>query len=54
MHYLTNHGVHGNPTFGAEFAERNVEDPLIGPEWAQTIKRQIDTFSDAHAGVTEQ
>ena len=54
MNYLTNHGVHGDPAFGAEFAERNEEDPLVGSERAQTIERQIDTFADAHAGMTEQ
>jgi hypothetical protein len=53
MDYLTNHGVHWNPAFGAEFAERNVEHPLVRPERAQTIERKIDTFADAHAGMTE-
>lgn len=54
INYLTNHGVHGNPAFGAKFAERYVEDPLVWPKRAQTIQRKIDTFADAHAGVPEQ
>ena len=54
VNYLTDQRVHGNPAFGAEFAERYVDGPLVGSERAQTIDRQIDTFADAHAGMTEK
>jgi len=51
---LTDHGIHGNPAFRFELAERHVEGPLVGAERAQTIEREIDTFADAHAGVTQK
>ena len=51
----------GNSSFGgdilqsrAEFAERYMDDPSVGTERVQAIDRPIDTFADAHAGVTEQ
>jgi hypothetical protein len=49
--YLTDQGIHGNPSFGTEFAERYVENPLVRPEGAHTVKRQIHTFTDARSGM---
>src|SRR5215470_2006214 len=51
---LTDHGVHRNPAFGFELAQRHMDGPLVGAERAQTIHGEIDTFADAHAGVTEK
>ena len=31
-----------------------MDGPLAGSECAQTIEREIDSFSDAHAGVPEK
>jgi hypothetical protein len=31
-----------------------MDGPLIGAERTQTINREIDTFTDAHAGVTQK
>ena len=31
-----------------------MDSPLVGAERAQAIEGEIDTFADAHAGVTEK
>ncbi len=31
-----------------------MDGPLVGPDGAQTINGEIDTFADAHAGMTEK
>ena len=51
---LTDGGIHGNPAFGFELAQRHMDGPLLGAERAQTVEREIDAFADAHAGVTQR
>ena len=51
---FTERGVYGNQSFGFELSNRHVDGPLAGPEFAQTIEREIDAFPDAHAGVAEK
>ena len=57
------HTVHDLPpmcidrhqTFGVQFAEGNVECPLVRPDLSQTVPREINTFSDADScGASEQ
>jgi hypothetical protein len=35
-------------SFGAQLTERDVQRPLIWPDRAQTVDREIDTFADAN------
>ena len=51
---LTDQGVDGNPALGFELAEGYMDSPLVGADSAQTIDREIDTFADAHAGMTDK
>src|SRR5712691_10188492 len=51
---FTHKGIHGDHTFCFEFAERNVNRPLIRADGAQAVEGQIGTFTDAHAGVANQ
>ena len=51
---LTDRGIHRNPAFRFELAQRHMDGPLVGAERAQTIHGEIDTFADAHAGVTQE
>jgi hypothetical protein len=46
--------IDGDHAFCFEFAEWNMNRPLIGPGGAQAIGGQIDTLTDAHAGVADQ
>jgi hypothetical protein len=51
---LTDGGIDGNPAFGFEFAQWYMDGPLVGAQGAQAIDGEIDTFADAHAGVTQK
>ena len=51
---FTHKGIHGDHTFCFEFAERHVNRPLIRAGRAKAIGGQIDTLTDAHAGVANQ
>jgi len=41
-------------TFGVEFAERDMQRPLVRPDLAETVQRQIDAFPDADSGDTSE
>src|SRR5260370_10522580 len=49
-----NKGIHGDHSFGLEFAKRDVNRPLILARGAEALKRQIGTFANAHASVANQ
>jgi predicted dehydrogenase len=51
---ITAEGIDGDHAFGLEFAEGNMDGPLVGPRGAQTVIGEIDAFADAHAGRAEQ
>jgi len=51
---FTHKGIHGDHTFCFEFAERNVNRPLIRADGAKAVEGQIGTFPDAHASVANQ
>jgi len=51
---LTDKGIHRNQTFCFEFAEGHEDGPLVRPEEAQAIGRQVDALADAHASVALQ
>src|ERR1700676_3043266 len=51
---LTDRGIHRNPAFGFELAQWHMDGPLTGAERAQTIEREVGTFADAYAGVTQK
>ena len=46
--------VDGHHAFGLEFAQRDKNGGLAGPETAQAIERQIEAFAEAHPGVPLQ
>jgi hypothetical protein len=54
MNEITNEGIDGDHTFGFEFAQRYVNRPQVWPGAAQAVIGEVDAFSDAHSGVTEQ
>jgi len=47
-------GIDGDHAFGLEFAEGNMDGPLVRPRGAQTVIRQVDALADAHARRAEQ
>jgi len=48
-------GIDGYQTFCMQFAEGNVQCPLVRPELSQTVQREIDTFADADSsGASKQ
>jgi hypothetical protein len=47
-------GIGGDEAFVVQFAEGDVEGPLIGGELAETIQGQMDAFADADAGGAGQ
>jgi hypothetical protein len=51
---FTHERIYGDHTFCFEFAERHVNRPLIRGGGMKAIEGQIDTFTDAHAGVANQ
>ena len=48
---FTHKGIHGDHTFGFEFAEWHMNRPLLWAGGAKAVGGQIGTFTDAHAGV---
>ncbi len=42
--------VGGNQTFRVQFADGNMNRPLVRSEFSQAVQSQVDTFSDADAG----
>src|SRR6516162_10098682 len=46
--------VNRDHAFGLEFAEWDMNRPLIWPHHAETVPGQIGTFSDAHAGMANE
>ncbi len=51
---IANKRIDGNHAFGFEFAEGDMNGPLIGTGGTQAIKAQISTLTNAHAGVANQ
>jgi hypothetical protein len=51
---LADKGIHGDPTFGFEFAERHVNSPLIRADRTQTVCSKVGAFPDPHTGVALQ
>ena len=51
---VTDRRVYGNQSLGFELSKRYVNSPLAGPECAQTVDREANAFSDAHACVAEK
>ena len=47
-------GIDGDHAFGLEFAEGNMDGPLVRPRGAQTVIGEIDALADAHAGRAHQ
>ena len=47
-------GIDGDHAFGFEFAEGDMNGPLIRAGGAQAVVGQIGALADAHAGVAEQ
>ena len=41
-------------TFDVQLTERDMQCPLIRPDLAQTVQRQIDTLADADSGGTSK
>lgn len=42
--------VGGNQTFGVQFADGNMNRPLVRSDFSQAVQSKVDTFSDADAG----
>jgi hypothetical protein len=51
---LTDKGIHRDPAFGFEFAERNVNRPLIRTDGTEAIGSEVGALADPHPGVTLQ
>ena len=49
-HEAAHLGIGRDEAFGVQFAEGDVEGPLIRTELPETIQGQIDAFADADAG----
>ena len=47
-------GIGGDEAFAVQFADGDVEGPLIGSELRETIQGEIDAFADADAGGAGQ
>ena len=54
LYQLTDQGIHRNPAFCFEFAEGYMDGPLVRPDGAQAIHREVDALADAHAGMAEK
>lgn len=54
MHEIATEGIDGDHALGSEFTERDMNSPLVWGGSAQAVVRQIDTLTDAHAGVADQ
>ena len=53
-HEAAHLGIGGDQAFGVQFAEGDVEGPLIRTELSESIQGQIDAFADADAGGAGQ
>jgi hypothetical protein len=42
--------IDGNQAFGVKLAEWNVQRPLVLPHRSQTVRSEVNTFSDPHSG----
>src|ERR1700687_1976983 len=51
---LADERVYRDHSFCLEFAQRNVDRPLIWAGGMETIKAQIGAFADSHAGMTDE
>src|SRR5258707_3502488 len=51
---VTAEGIDGYHALGLEFAEGNMDGPLVGACGAQAVIGQVDAFADTHAGRAEQ
>ena len=51
---ITAEGIDGYHALGLEFAEGNMDGPLVGACGAQAVIGQVDAFADTHAGGAEQ
>jgi hypothetical protein len=51
---ITNKRIDGNHAFGFEFAEGDMNSPLIGAGGAEAIKAEISALTDAHSGMANQ
>lgn len=47
-------GIGRNQAFGVEFAEGDQERPLAGPDFAQAVERQVDTFAKTDSGSADE
>ena len=54
MDEITYKQIDGNHTFRFQFAEGNVDCPLIGAGRAKAIEGEIDALANAHTCVTNQ
>jgi isopentenyl diphosphate isomerase/L-lactate dehydrogenase-like FMN-dependent dehydrogenase len=54
VYKITDEGIHGDHALGFQFAEGNMDGPLVGACGAQTVVGQVDAFADTHAGGAEQ
>ncbi len=51
---FANEGIHRDQPFGFQFAERDMDGPLVRTSGTEAIRGQIGAFADAHAGVADQ
>jgi hypothetical protein len=50
----TNKRIDRYHALGLQFAERNVDGPLIGASVVKALKGKVDALADAHSGVPHQ
>ena len=51
---ITAEGIDGDHAFGLEFAEGDMDRPLVRACGAQAVIGEVDALADAHAGLAEQ
>jgi hypothetical protein len=51
---ITNERIDGNHTFGFEFAEGDMNSPLLGAGGSKAIQAEISALTDAHSGMANQ
>jgi len=54
LNQVTDEAVDRDHAFGFEFAQRDMDGPLVGTGGAQAVIGQVDALADAHAGVAQQ
>ena len=52
MNEIADEGIDGDHAFGLEFAERDMNRPLVRSCGAQAVIGEIDALADTHAGVS--